>query len=256
MLKKRFGQHFLSDPRILQRIVKFAKLSPNDTVLEIGPGAGSLTRELAATVSRVIAVEIDRDLIPQLRQDMPANVEIVEGDALQFDFVALAGNRFRVVANLPYNVATPLFKRFIEFRKSIADVTVMIQNEVAQRIVAKPGADAYGPLSVLIQYYAQPAFGFVVPPGAFRPKPKVDSAVIRLEWRPGVADARDFTDFVHNAFGSRRKKLVNNLLHMYPRIPRSQLLSDIARAGVAENARPENLSVTDFERLYNQICRH
>jgi 16S rRNA (adenine1518-N6/adenine1519-N6)-dimethyltransferase len=236
--------------------VQFANLSPTDTVLEIGPGAGALTRELAATAGGVIAVEIDRDLIPQLREDMPANVTIVEGDALELDLKALAGDRFHIVANLPYNVATPLFKRFIEFRKSIVDVTVMIQNEVAQRIIAKPGDDAYGPLSVLLQYYAVPAFGFVVSPGAFRPKPKVDSAVIRLEWRPGVADAADFTDFVHHAFGSRRKKLVNNLLHMYPRIPRSTLLSDMARAGVTENARPENLSVVDFERLYNQICRH
>jgi 16S rRNA (adenine1518-N6/adenine1519-N6)-dimethyltransferase len=256
MLKKRFGQHFLSDPRILRRIVQFANLGPTDTVLEIGPGAGALTRELAATVHRVVAVEIDRDLIPQLRENLPASVEIVEGDALQLDLVALAGARFHVVANLPYNVATPLFKRFIEFRNSIVDVTVMIQNEVAQRIIATPGDDAYGPLSVLIQYYAVPSFGFVVPPGAFRPKPKVDSAVIRLAWRPGVADARDFTDFVHNAFGSRRKKLVNNLLHMYPRIPRPQLLSDMALAGVAENARPENLSVIDFKHLYNQVCRH
>ena len=256
MLKKRFGQHFLSDPRILRRIVQFADLGPTDTVLEIGPGAGALTRELAATVHRVVAAEIDRDLIPQLRENMPANVEIVEGDALQLDLVALTGQRFHVVANLPYNVATPLFKRFIEFRNSISDVTVMIQNEVAQRIIATPGDDAYGPLSVLIQYYAVPAFGFVVPPGAFRPKPKVDSAVIRLEWRPGVVDAQDFTDFVHHAFGSRRKKLVNNLRHMYPRIPRPQLLSDMALAGVAENARPENLSVTDFKHLYNQVCRH
>jgi 16S rRNA (adenine1518-N6/adenine1519-N6)-dimethyltransferase len=256
MFKKRFGQHFLSDPRILQRIVQFANVGPDDTVLEVGPGAGALTRELAANVSRVIAVEIDRDLIPQLRENLPANVAIVEGDALQLDLVELAGKRFHVVANLPYNVATPLFKRFIEMRNSIVDVTVMIQNEVAQRIIAKPGDDAYGPLSVLLQYYAVPAFGFVVPPGAFRPKPKVDSAVIRLKWRPEVADARDFTDFVHHAFGSRRKKLVNNLLHMYPRIPRSTLLSDMARAGVAENARPENLSVAAFEHLYNQICRH
>ena len=256
MLKKRFGQHFLSDPRVLRRIVQFANLGPNNTVLEIGPGAGALTRELATTAHRVVAVEIDRDLIPQLRENLPAKVEIVEGDALELDLKALAGDRFHVVANLPYNVATPLFKRFIEIRDSIVDVTVMIQNEVAQRIIAKPGDDAYGPLSVLIQYYSIPAFGFVVPPGAFRPKPKVDSAVIRLQWRPGVADARGFTDFVHSAFGSRRKKLVNNLLHMYPRIPRSTLLSDMARAGVAENARPENLSVADFERLYNQICRH
>jgi 16S rRNA (adenine1518-N6/adenine1519-N6)-dimethyltransferase len=253
-LKKRFGQHFLSDSNILRRIVRFAEISPEDTIVEIGPGAGALTKELAAVARRVIAIEIDRDLIPSLREQMPGNVEIIEADALEFDFAALASEHFHLVANLPYNVATALFKRFIEFRSIIHDLTVMIQKEVAERIIAKPNDDAYGPLSVLIQYYAVPKYGFTVPPGAFRPKPKVDSAIIRLQWRADVPTAREFTDFVHHAFGSRRKKLVNNLIQILHGVSRDEIVAAMEKANVPAGARPENLSVGEFLRLYNQIC--
>jgi 16S rRNA (adenine1518-N6/adenine1519-N6)-dimethyltransferase len=253
--KKRFGQHFLTDLNILRRIVRFAEISPKDTVIEIGPGSGALTRELAAVAKRVFAIEIDRDLIQGLRNQMPANVEIIEGDALEIDLGTISEEAFHLVGNLPYNVATPLFKRFIEFRRIVRDVTVMIQKEVAERIVAKPATEAYGPLSVLIQYYATAKYGFTVPPGAFRPKPKVDSAVVRLDWRPSVPDAREFTDFVHHAFGSPRKKLINNLLHMFSGIEREQLLAELEKANVPVDARPENLSVEEFHRLYNQICK-
>ena len=163
-MKKRFGQHFLTDRSILRRIVQLAHLQPEDTVVEIGPGAGSLTQVLAAAVQRVVAIEIDRDLIPALRTKMPSNVEVIEGDALEIDF---PNAPFHLVGNLPYNVATPLFKRFIENRDRILDVTVMIQKEVAERLGAEPRTAAYGPLSVLVQYYANVTYGFTVPPGAF-----------------------------------------------------------------------------------------
>jgi len=247
-LKKRFGQHFLSDRNILQRIVRLASIAPADTVIEIGPGAGALTRELAAAAQRVIAIEIDRDLVPQLRATMPGNVEIVEGDALEVDFPAKA----HLVGNLPYNVSTPLLKKFIAARENILDVTVMLQREVAERIRATAGSEDYGPLSVLIQYYATPVWGFTVPPGAFRPQPKVDSAVIRLEWRPGVAENRPFTDFVHQAFGSRRKKLLNNLVAIFPGKNREELVSALDAAGVSRDARAETLSVQQFLAVYNQ----
>jgi 16S rRNA (adenine1518-N6/adenine1519-N6)-dimethyltransferase len=249
-LKKRFGQHFLSDPSILRRIVQLARITPGDTVLEIGPGRGSLTRELSAKAGRVIAIEIDRDLLPRLQTDMPANVEIVEGDALTVDFPR---ERFKLVGNLPYNIATPLFKRFIEHRSHVVDVTVMIQKEVADRLAAKPGTSEYGPLSILIQYYAAVTFGFKVPPGAFTPKPKVDSAVIRLDWKPNVRYARPFTDFVQLAFGSRRKKLVNNLLSMYGRLGREEILLRLKKAAINVDARPEDLSVEQFLRVYNHL---
>ena len=256
MLKKRYGQHFLSDPNILRRIVEFTNVGSSDTVVEIGPGGGSLTKELAVRAKHVIAIEIDSDLIEPLRQHAPGNVEIIHGDALEMDLTKLTSGSFHLVGNLPYNVATPLFKRFIQFRSKILDVTVMIQKEVAERIVAQPDDDAYGPLSVLIQYYSDTKWGFTVSPGAFRPKPKVDSAVIRLQWRQNVQDATPFTDFVHTAFGSRRKKLINNLIQMFPHENRDQLTNHITRAGIPTDARPENLSVTEFHRLYNQICRH
>jgi 16S rRNA (adenine1518-N6/adenine1519-N6)-dimethyltransferase len=249
-LKKRFGQHFLSDRSILSRIVEFARIRPEDTVLEIGPGTGTLTAELAAAAHHVIAVEIDPDLIAGLRAAMPSNVRIVEGDALEIDFPP---GRFHVVGNLPYNVATPLFKKFMEHRDRIIDVTVMIQREVAERLIAKPGTSEYGPLSVLIQYYAHIAYGFTVLPGAFKPRPKVDSAVIRLEWKPSVPEARAFTDFVQQAFSSRRKKLANNLQHMFASVGREEILQRIERSGIGMNVRPEELSVDEFMRVYNQF---
>jgi 16S rRNA (adenine1518-N6/adenine1519-N6)-dimethyltransferase len=242
-LKKRFGQHFLNNKAILQHIVQLAHLRPEDLVIEIGPGKGSLTIALAGAVRRVIAIEIDRDLIPFLRANMPKKVEIIEGDALE---VALPREPFHIVSNLPYNVTTPLFKRFIEHRNHICAATVMIQKEVAERLTAKPCTKAYGPLSVLVQYYANVIYGFTVPPGAFTPAPKVDSAVIRLEWKPNVAEAKPFTDFVHETFSARRKTLVNNLLSMFSSIGREEILRRIEQAGIEAKARPEELSVADF----------
>jgi 16S rRNA (adenine1518-N6/adenine1519-N6)-dimethyltransferase len=249
-LKKRFGQHFLTDRTILRRIVQFAGIAPEDTVVEIGPGTGSLTRELAAAARHVVAIEIDRDLIPQLRSSMPPNVEIIEGDALKIE---LPPGPFHLVGNLPYNVATPLFKRFIEHREQILDVTVMIQKEVAQRFAAEPATPDYGSLSVLVQYYAHVKYGFTVPPGAFRPRPKVHSAVIRLEWKPTVLDAHGFTEFVHSAFSYRRKQLVNNLLSMFGSLTRAEAIRRLESAGIKATARPEELSVTDFLRVYNHF---
>jgi 16S rRNA (adenine1518-N6/adenine1519-N6)-dimethyltransferase len=249
-LKKRFGQHFLTEHSILRRIVAFAGITPKDVVVEIGPGSGTLTRELAAIAERVIAIEIDKDLIPALRSTMPPNVDIVQGDARDVEF---STGPFRLVGNLPYNIATALFKRFIEYRGRIVNVTVMIQKEVAERLTANPGTPEYGPLSILVQYYAAVTYGFTVPPGAFRPRPKVNSAVVRLDWKPNVTDARPFTDFVHQAFSLRRKKLVNNLLHMFPSLGREDVLRRIANAGIQTDVRPETLSIDEFFRVYNQF---
>ena len=249
-MKKRYGQHFLSDPSILRRIVQFARLTPEDTVVEIGPGGGSLTLVLAAAAHRVIAIEIDRDLIAELRGRVPSNVEIIEGDALEAVFPQMP---FHVVANLPYNVASPLLKRFIDHRGRIIDITVMIQKEVADRLSASPHTRDYGPLSVLVQYYATVAYGFTVPPGAFKPPPKVNSAVVRIDWKPGVPDDTRFTGFVHKAFSSRRKKLANNLHSMFGFLSRELILHRLESAAINPNARPEELSVAEFLRVYNQF---
>jgi 16S rRNA (adenine1518-N6/adenine1519-N6)-dimethyltransferase len=252
-LKKRFGQHFLSDRSILRRIVALSSIHPGDTVVEIGPGRGTLTRELAQAARRVIAIEIDRDLITGLRQEMPENVEIIQQDALETDFAALTPEVFHLVGNLPFNVATLLFQRFISARRQISDVTVMVQKEVALRRVAKPGSADYGPLTILVQYYADAKYGFTVAPGSFRPAPKVDSAVIRLEWLPGIEDAPGFTGFVHRAFSSRRKKLANNLIAMFPLMHRDSVLEKLDQSGIKPNARPEELSIPEFLRVYNQF---
>ena len=251
-MKKRYGQHFLSDRNILQRIVRLAAIHPDDTVIEIGPGAGALTRALAAAARRVIAIEVDRDLIPRLRNTMPANVEILEADALEVDLSKLAP-KFHLVGNLPYNISTPLLKQFIAARAHILDVTVMLQKEVADRLRAMPDSKDYGPLSVLVQYYATPIRGFTVPPGAFTPRPKVDSAVIRLEWKPGIPDAKDFTDFVQQAFSSRRKKLLNNLVTLRPNRTRDELGTILESAGLSRDVRAETLTVEQFLRVYNQL---
>ena len=252
-MKKRYGQHFLSDRNILQRIVRLAGVASGDTVVEIGPGPGALTRELAAVAARVIAIEIDRDLIPKLRASVGANIDVIEADALEVDLTTTAGGMFHVVGNLPYNIATPLLKRFIDARDHILDVTIMLQKEVAERIRATPGSMHYGPLSVLIQYYATPVWGFTVPPGAFTPRPRVDSAVIRLEWKPGVPTSKDFTDFVHRAFGSRRKKLINNLVTIYPGRTREEIAAALESTALSGDARAETLTIAQFLGVYNQL---
>ena len=250
-MKKRYGQHFISDRNLLRKIVQFARIERSSDVVEIGPGAGSLTRELALHCERVVAIEIDRDLIAFLKSSLPANAEVVEGDALQIGFGDLSVKRFQLVGNLPYNVATALLKKFIENRGRIIDITIMLQKEVAERVCAKPDNREYGPLSILVQYYATPTWGFVVPPGAFTPKPKVDSAVIRLEWRPKVEYNPAFTDFVHRTFSSRRKKFLNNLVAMLPSRSRSEIAGILRAADLSLDVRAESLSVEQFLRVYN-----
>lgn len=186
---------------------------------------------------------------------MPFNVEIVDADALGVDFDQYNAP-YHVVGNLPYNVATTLLRIFIARRSRISEVTVMLQKEVAQRVCAKPGTADYGPLSVLIQYYAEPTWGFTVPPSAFTPPPKVDSAVIRLDWKPDVADSPAFTDFVHRAFGSRRKKLVNNLSAILPGRTKDDLTDILRRAGVSIDVRAETLTIDEFLRVYNQASEY
>ena len=252
-MRKRFGQHFLA-PAWADKVVRAIAPSRDERFLEIGPGPGALTLRLAPRVEHLTAIEIDRDLAAALQPQLPPHAEIVVGDILDVDFAPfLAAGPLRVAGNLPYNIATPLLKRFIEHRDHIQDVTVMVQKEVAERLIAEPSTREYGPLSVLVQYYAVVKYGFTVARGSFKPPPKVESAVIRLEWKPDVPDARQFTDFVHHAFGSRRKKLVNNLTGMFGSLTRDQIHKSIVDAGIPENARPEDLSVSDFLRVYNLL---
>ena len=250
MPKKRFAQHFLTDVRTLRRIVRFAQVGPEDVVVEIGAGTGTLTRVLAESVRQVIAIEIDRELVARLRPRIPANVALIEADALYLDLRQLGPQSFSIVSNLPYNVSTRLLERFIESRTQIRNVTVAVQREIAQRIMGAPGTADYSPLSIWIQYYAVPTYGFTLPPRAFRPMPKVHTSVIRLDWCAGVDDAPGFFRFVQGIFGRRRKKVINNVNAMYPERNRAALRELLERLDIPADARPEDLSIPVLLRLY------
>ena len=253
MPKKHLGQHFLSDPRILERIARFADFVPEDTVIEIGPGKGSLTKVLARKARHVIAIEIDPALALTLGDTMPGNVEILERDALDVDFTSIASGRYHLVANLPYNIATPLIGKFVLARSAIIAATVMVQKEVADRISASPGSRRYGSLSIGVQYYAFVERGPRVPPGAFVPKPKVHSQMIRMTWRSDVPDFPELMAFVRKSFSSRRKKLVNNISPMFPDLTRDALQGILDQEGLDPGVRPEDLSVQQFVEIHRSL---
>jgi 16S rRNA (adenine1518-N6/adenine1519-N6)-dimethyltransferase len=217
--KRRFGQNFLVDDRIVDQIIEALAPRTNETIMEIGPGRGALTAHLAERSARIIAVEFDRDLISYLRNQFKAhqNLEIIEGDALQTNFCRLIqpSNTARVVANLPYNIATAILQRLIEQRSCLTEMILMLQREVVDRITARAGSSDRGFLSVLVEAYCEAEKLFDVPPRAFRPAPKVWSTVVRLRVRPRIAvDVKDenlLWQVVSSGFAQRRKTILNNL---------------------------------------------
>ncbi|HSM18526.1 MAG TPA: 16S rRNA (adenine(1518)-N(6)/adenine(1519)-N(6))-dimethyltransferase RsmA [Gemmatimonadales bacterium] len=250
--KRELGQHFLSDPSILRRIVAALNPDRGDVVLEIGSGQGSLTSVLLERVDHVIAVERDRDLVPGLRQDFPS-ATIIQGDALDLDWHALAtGRPFLVVGNIPYQITTPLIDKALTPPRP-ARIVFLIQREVAERLTATPGTKAYGALTIGVQAMAQVERLFRVPAGAFHPPPQVQSAVVRLTPRrePLVADreSREFRRLVVGLFGFRRKQLLRAVrgLTGLPAGPAAEVLE---RAGVAASIRPEGLAPPDCVRLF------
>jgi 16S rRNA (adenine1518-N6/adenine1519-N6)-dimethyltransferase len=248
MTKRRLGQNFLFDPNILKRIVEAAQLSPHDMVVEIGPGPGRLTRMLASCVRKVIAIEVDRELYERLSDELAGNaaIELVHGDALRYPFGSLGP--FKVVANIPYYITTPLLFKLFEHRRSLASVTIMAQREVAERIVASPGGKEYGVLSLMARYYSRPSLKFIVPKGAFRPVPKVDSALVHLEINEEppvkVPDEKLFFRIIKTAFSQRRKTLSNALKPVTAET--KQLLT---LAGIDPGRRAETLSIEEFAHL-------
>ncbi|HUL30494.1 MAG TPA: 16S rRNA (adenine(1518)-N(6)/adenine(1519)-N(6))-dimethyltransferase RsmA [Thermodesulfobacteriota bacterium] len=255
--KKRLGQHFLVDRNILSKVVQTAEIRKEDVILEIGPGLGEMTLALARSARRVIAVEIDAALAEILRKklaDLP-NVEVVKSDILKVDFKSLFEEERRpvkVVANLPYQISTPLLFRFIESKEFFSTLTLMLQKEVAARMAAPPGGKEYGPLSIFVQVYLDASVRFSIKPSAFFPAPKVDSAVVHMVWKgnPRVEsqDEEWFKKVVKASFGYRRKTLVNALKHSELPLPDS-IESKMEAAEIDPRRRPETLTMEEFIRL-------
>lgn len=248
--RKRFGQHFLRDARVIERIVAALAPKAQHHVVEIGPGEGALTRELIGKVAHLDVVELDRDLVAQLRESLPETVTIHSADALKFDFCTLAAsaNKLHVIGNLPYNISTPLLFHLLDQAQCVGDMLFMLQKEVVDRLAAAPGGKDYGRLSVMVQYRCRVEKLFTVPPGAFQPPPKVDSAVVRLtpHTAPSV-DVRDpevFARVVQAAFSQRRKTLRNSL--------KGQVSAEAMTAlGIDPVRRAETLSLQEFAALAN-----
>lgn len=250
--KKRFGQHFLHDRNIIDKMLRSLHLKPTDRVVEIGPGPGALTFPLLDILPRLDVVEIDRDVIAWWKQQPRAQdkLHIHAQDALKLDIPGLRaeGELLRIVGNLPYNISTPLIFHFLKHREHIRDMLFMLQKEVVDRITAEPGSHDYGRLSVMVQYYCDTHYVLKIGPGAFSPPPKVDSAVVYLKpWvtPPHLAhDTEHFADVVAQAFSQRRKTLRNTLKGLLT-------AEQIESVGINPTQRAETLSVADFVNLAN-----
>jgi 16S rRNA (adenine1518-N6/adenine1519-N6)-dimethyltransferase len=245
--RKRFGQHFLHDPGVLKRIVEAIGPSAGDAIVEIGPGEGALTRPLLERVGHLTAIEIDRDLGARLSQEFPPHrLSVVSADVLEFDFSTLPSG-LRIVGNLPYNISTPILFHLAKYAGRVRDMHFMLQLEVVRRMVAKHSTPDYGRLTVMLQTRFRMQKLFNVAPGAFRPPPKVESAVVRLI---PVAEAPDWDQallekIVREAFSARRKTLRNAL-------PLAQ--ADYEALGLDPKLRPENLSPADYLRIARRAC--
>ena len=257
---KKLGQNFLIDESVVRRIVEAAELTPEDTVLEVGPGIGTLTQGLAESGASVVAVELDKRLLPVLDVTLEGydNVRIVNGDILQVDIMEQVQKPgFKCCANLPYYITTPIIFAILEKRLPMERLVVMVQNEVAERMAAKPGSKDYGALSVAIQYFTEPEIAFIVPPSSFIPAPSVDSAVIVCKRRSTppveVCDENLFFRVVKAAFSLRRKMLSNSLKNMG--IKGEQVTKWLELAGVDGKRRAETLSLEDFAALTNTFAQ-
>jgi len=268
--KKSLGQNFLTDHRVARQIIDSVSPCAEDVIIEIGPGTGALTAMLARRSGHVVAIEIDASLVEELRRTVSArNLSLVNADVLKLDWertiedarsriVDVASTRVRVVANLPYYISTPIIERLLSPGRGLFDMTLMLQREVADRIVSEPGNKAYGYLSVMVQYYSLASKLFDVPPSAFTPSPKVWSAVIRLvvRERPAVkvADETKFFALVRAAFAQRRKTIRNNLKAGASTLEfRGPVESALEAASIDPRRRAETLSLVEFAELCKQL---
>jgi 16S rRNA (adenine1518-N6/adenine1519-N6)-dimethyltransferase len=267
--KKRFGQNFLIDNTIINRIVDCIHPQSDDLMVEIGPGLGAMTRPLLARLNQLNVIELDRDIIPKLIKNCVFSdasnkdkLVVHEIDVLKFDFAEFhaqqsadresgAEKKLRIVGNLPYNISTPVLFHLLDYRQVIQDMHFMLQKEVVDRIVASPGNKHYGRLSVMIQAFCDAQALFEVPPHAFSPAPKVDSAILRLQpnaqFEQQISDSSLFETLVRQAFSQRRKTLKNTLKNLC-------LVEQIEKAGLLSSQRAEELTISDFVNLYKVIA--
>lgn len=265
--QKRFGQNFLVDARVLDKIIQSAGVTKEDCVLEVGPGIGTMTQALSEAARQVVAVEIDDHLIPILQETLKEcpNVKVIHGDILKTDVKAIAdeyneGCPLHVIANLPYYITTPIIMGLFESGVPLKSITIMVQKEVADRMKAEPGTKDYGALSLAVQYYAEPYLAANVPPNCFIPRPNVGSAVIRLtrhEQPPvQVADEKLMFRLIRAAFNQRRKTLANSLNNS-PELffPKEQIQEAIAALDVSPSVRGEALSLEQFAQLANLLSK-
>jgi 16S rRNA (adenine1518-N6/adenine1519-N6)-dimethyltransferase len=268
-LNKNLGQNFLTDENIVKKIVGSAIISDRDLIIEIGPGIGSMTRELCKNAGKVLAVEIDKYLIPALTYNLREfnNIEIVNKDIMDENIVEMINTaklsgfnpeNVKVIANLPYYITTPIIMKFLEEAPGIDMMVFMVQKEVAERMVAKPGGKDYGALSVAVQFYSEPSIIFNVSPDSFVPRPNVDSTVIKLNvYKEPIVDIKSkkmFFKTVKAAFGQRRKTLPNALCNSgYFKQNKEEMKDILENMGIGENQRGETLSIMQFAELSNSF---
>jgi 16S rRNA (adenine1518-N6/adenine1519-N6)-dimethyltransferase len=251
--RKRFGQNFLTDQAVLHAIIRAIDPQPGQTMVEIGPGLAAMTRLLLQALPHLHVVELDRDLVARLRKEFdPARLTVHAGDALQFDFASIPvpdGQKLRVVGNLPYNISSPLLFHLAAIAPRVADQHFMLQKEVVERMVAEPGGKEYGRLSVMLQWRYHMELLFVVPPSAFEPPPRVDSAIVRMIplAQPAACDAALLEQVVQKAFSQRRKVIRNCVAGLFDE-------NELTDAGIDPQARPEQLAVEQFVILARRLA--
>jgi len=261
---KSLGQNFLTDKNIIDKIVDGAQIGPEDTVIEIGPGVGVITAEAAQQAKQVIAIEIDKTLIPILDKTLGEfdNVKVVNEDVLKLDINALieeeGAKGVKIMGNLPYYITTPIIMKILEEEVKADSITIMMQKEVADRIKAMPGNKIYGALSVAVQYYCTVEKVADVPRNVFVPQPNVDSVVLRLNIRDEkpveVADRKLFFDCVKAGFGQRRKTLLNSLQGVKG-VDKNMVIESLAAAGIDQSRRAETLSIEEFGKIANEVYK-
>lgn len=246
--RKRFGQNFLTDDGVLNNIINVIRPEPNDSMVEIGPGLAAMTRLLLQSVDHLHVVELDRDLVARLQKDFdPAKLTVHSADALQFDFTQIpvaAGQKLRIVGNLPYNISSPLLFHLAEIAPQVQDQFFMLQKEVVERMVAEPGNKEYGRLSVMLQWRYDMDLMFIVPPTAFNPPPKVESAIVRMipKAAPLACDVKCLQAVVTKAFSQRRKVIRNCLAGMF-------VEAQLVQAGIDPQLRPEAIGLEQYVAL-------